>query len=363
MRKFTLIVIALASFVVSKAQEAESKKCSKSCCDKACEKKPNKYGWTFGGSVVLMGSQGGSKNWAPGAERFSLAANSMLQLYAKRQHGRCNWTTLLSANYGLVKTSNGGFRKNDDRVDLYTKYTFDHRKKPTWSWGVVANLRSQFTDGFKYDYDPNGNMPFSSWFAPATLTFAPGFEVHRKDKKFFQLFVSPIAYRSIIVANKPYSIRNVMALANGSGVVDPQTGYVSAASGKSAEFDNTLPYGVNPGQKARHEVGPYINLNYEFYVMKNVMYSSRLDLFSNLINSDVNGTNTGSFGSRLKDGRPGNIDVFWTNTFTMKVNNYLSVVYNLDLVYDDNTRNFTYSNNKADLQVKSILGIGFAAKF
>lgn len=364
MRKSTLFLLAIALSTGLFAQDKkEEGKCTKGCCKESCEKKPNKKGWTTGGYFMLMGSQGGSKNWAPGAERFSMAANAILQLYAKQQKGRNTWTTILSANYGLVKTSNGGFKKNDDRVDLYSKWIRDGKKSKISGLGFVANLRSQISDGYNYDWDPNGLTPFSDWFSPAYFTFAPGVELHNKDKKNWQLFIAPIAYRSVIVANNPYTIRNNMALANGSGVRDPQTGYVSAANNKTAEFNSTLPYGVNPAQKARHEVGTYINLNYERCIMKNVTYTSRLDLFSNFINSDVINGQDLSFGDRLRTGKPGNIDVFWTNMFTLKVNRFLSVVYNFDLVYDDDTRNFNYTRDKADIQVKSIIGVGFAAKF
>lgn len=363
MRKFTLFLLAIALSTVSFAQEKVGEKCTMSCCKPPKEKKPSKKGWITGGSFMLLGSQGGSKNWAPGAERFSMAANSFLTLWAKHSKGRNNWTTILTAQYGLVKTTNGGFKKNDDKVDLYSKWVRDGKRSKISGLGIVAGFRSQITDGFNYDFDQTGVLPFSSWFAPAYVTVAPGIDLHNKSKKGWELFISPIAYRAVIVDNRAYTIRNNMALANGSGVVDPQTGFVTAANNKQSEFNNTLPYGVNPAQKARHEVGTYVNLNYKCHAMSNVTYSTRLDLFANFINSDVVPNKEMTFGQRLRDGKPGNIDVYWTNMITMRVNRFLSVVYSFDLVYDDNTRNFTYSHNKADLQVKSILGVGLAAKF
>jgi hypothetical protein len=364
MRKLSLLLLAFAWTVITVAQDKEKEEgCKMKCCQKPKEKKADKHGWTAGGGFMLLGSQAASKNWAPGAERSSLAANAGLKLWATQQRGRNTWSTILTAHYGLIRTNSGGFRKNDDEVDLYTKFVRKCKKSKVVSYGVIGDFRSQFTNGYNYDFDPGYNLPFSGWMAPGYLTIAPGFQFTQKTKTNWQIFLSPIAYRSVIVANKPYTIRNNMALANGSGVADPQTGYVSAAFNKSNEFARTLPYGVNPQQKVRHEVGPYLNLNYQRKVMSNIHYSCRLDLFSNLINSDVFDGVPLTFGERLRSGKPGNVDVYWTNTVTMRVNKLINVVYSFNLVYDDNTRNFSWSYDKSGTQVRSSLGVGIAAHF
>jgi hypothetical protein len=47
----------------------------------------------------------------------------------------------------------------------------------------------------------------------------------------------------------------------------------------------------------------------------------------------------------------------------MKVNNWLIVNYNFDLIYDDDVKLFGENNNKAATQLRSQLGVGFAARF
>jgi hypothetical protein len=47
----------------------------------------------------------------------------------------------------------------------------------------------------------------------------------------------------------------------------------------------------------------------------------------------------------------------------MKVNNWLSVNYNFDLYYDDHVRMFGENKDNPGTQMKSILGVGLAAKF
>ncbi len=73
----------------------------------------------------------------------------------------------------------------------------------------------------------------------------------------------------------------------------------------------------------------------------NVSYKGRLDLFSNYRHN------------------PANVDVFFTNYFSFKINQYLAATYNLDLIYDDDLRIFGDQGKSASLQLKSLIGIGF----
>jgi hypothetical protein len=73
----------------------------------------------------------------------------------------------------------------------------------------------------------------------------------------------------------------------------------------------------------------------------NVSYKGRLDLFSNYRNN------------------PGNVDIFFTNYFSFKINKYLAATYNLDMIYDDDLRIFGKGGKSPSLQLKSLIGIGF----
>jgi hypothetical protein len=76
----------------------------------------------------------------------------------------------------------------------------------------------------------------------------------------------------------------------------------------------------------------------------NVSYKGRIDLFSNYRN------------------KPGNVDVFFTNYFSFKINKFLAATYNLDLIYDDDVRLFGKEGKSPALQLKSLIGIGFTLK-
>lgn len=115
--------------------------------------------------------------------------------------------------------------------------------------------------------------------------------------------------------------------------------------------DNALSaagaYGVEPGKKLLGEFGGYARIIYsrsdfkgEF--LKNVAFTSKLDLFSNYLKN------------------PQNIVVNWENQIVMKVNKYISVNRNTNLMYDAKIK---INGESAKVQFKEILGIGFFLKF
>ncbi len=105
-------------------------------------------------------------------------------------------------------------------------------------------------------------------------------------------------------------------------------------------------YGVDPNRTIQYQVGPYISASYNKEICRNVTYDGRLDLFSDFTHNT-----------------PGNIDIFWTNTFFLRVNSWLNAAYSIDLAYDDDVKKFGYFKNHAALQSKSILGLGVSAHF
>jgi hypothetical protein len=298
----------------------------------------HKSGWKTGALLSLNLAQGGSRNWAAGAEKFSLATAAFVNLYANDLHGKWSWNNNLDMNYALVNTTSLGVRKNDDRIDFFSRVGY--ALGPNFDLSGIVTFRSQFSDGFEYNYLGKGiQHRISGFFAPAYITVAPG--ITWKPKPYFNVFISPIAGRWVIVSNNPYSFVY-------QGGIAP-TGEV--------ETPLATTYGVDPGQKVKIEMGAFLSANFNKEVMKNVTYISRLDLYSNYLK-----TKRVTDSAKGKS-RPQNVSVYWTNAIAMKVNKWLNVTYNLDLIYDDDVRQFGPSKTSAGLQVRSLLGVGFAAKF
>ena len=281
--------------------------------------------WTTEGYLSFNVGQGGSRNWAAGSEKFTLQTAAYFNFQATRKWRKNIWENTLDLSYALTNSSSTGFRKTDDKIDFVSM--FRHRiskKNNVLGLGAWFNTRTQFHDG--YDYTESPKKRISGIMAPGYLTLGPGFDI-RVNKA--SLFVSPLAPRLILFTNQPYSFSY-------QGGVKPDG---------SQEIPLSWHYNVDPVRKVRFELGALVSCKYKCEVAKNINYSTRADFFSNYVED------------------PQNIDVFWTNVLHMKVNNWLIVNYNFDLIYDDDVKLFGENNNKAATQMRSQLGVGFAARF
>jgi Protein of unknown function (DUF3078) len=304
-------------------------------------------GWKKGGVFSLNVGQGSSRNWAAGAEKFSFSTAAYLSVFANYKHGKFNWGNTLDLGYAMVNTTSLGNRKTDDKIDLFSKAGYDLSK--TISVAGVVNFRSQFYDGFDYDYRGKGyKRRISGLLAPAYLIVAPGFDWHPTN--YFSVFFSPISTRLVIVANDPrsYYYPNGDPGAEGGGFEAPLSTY----------------YGVDPDRKVRVEAGAYASVNFGKEIFKNVTYKSRLDLYSNYLKTDrFTPIGPDQLQKETLKSKPQNVDIFWTNLIVMKVNKFLNVTYGFDFIYDDDVRQFGADNKSAAAQLRSLLSVGFSAKF
>jgi hypothetical protein len=270
-----------------------------------------KEGWTKGGVFNLNLSQGASRNWAAGAEKFSFSINALANTFAYYKRYRNVWDNTLNVQYGIVNATSIGTRKNDDRFDLLSRYGYQLGDTATSKWylSALVNLRTQMTTGYNYAVDPKRKN--SALFAPAYLLVSPG--IMYKPNETFDVFLSPVTSRWVIVNEKNKDIRRLF------------------------NFTDTTKMAIN-------EIGAFLSANIKKELAKNINLTSRLDLFSNYKNN------------------PQNIDVFWTNTLGFKVNKYIGVSYNFDLIYDHDVKNVE-TGGLLGTQLKSLIGIGFTATF
>lgn len=278
--------------------------------------------WKNGAVLTLMGGQSGTRNWTAAPEKFSITGITSLYIWANKTSGKTTWDNSLDLAYAVIKTESSGLKKIDDKIDLYSRYSY--QILPKMGIGLVSNLRTQFSNG--YDESESLKKRISGFFAPAFLVFSPG--VHFKPVKDISVAIGPAA-RWVIVSNSPYSYTY-------QGGITPEGGQQKTV----AEI-----YGVNPQKQSRFEYGLFLSALYNKEVAKNVMYKTRLDAMSNFAEST-----------------PGNIDIYWTNGLVMSINKWLKVAYNFDLIYDDDIRIFGDNKNTAATQMKSILGVGLAVK-
>lgn len=343
MKRIVICIVLLAFYLGSIAQDPTLKEIQKESERKSV--KDTTSGWKKGGVISVNIGQGSSHNWAAGAEKFSFSTASYLSLFANKTEGNFYWNNALDLGYAIQNTHSVGSRKTDDKIDFFTK--MGRYISNTVSVAGVINFRSQFTNGYDYNYLGKGlRRRTSSFLAPAYLIIAPGIDWHPKES--FSLFFSPVSVRMVIVANDPKSYFY-------QGGVIPGGGF---------EVPLSVLYSVDPQRKIRTELGGFLSANFNKEVIKNVTFKSRLDLYSNYLKSS-RFTVTGPDQVQVikTKSSPEKIDVFWSNLIAMKVNKFLNVTYNLDLIYDDDVRQFGPNRSSAAAQLRSLLAVGFSVKF
>lgn len=265
--------------------------------------------WKTGGQFSLNLNQGSLTNWAAGGDKFSLSLNTFANLYAFYKKDKHSWDNNLDLAYGLVNTSSLGTRKASDRIDLLSKYGY--ALSPKWNVAFLANMRTQFDKGYAYSKTPAGldtSTVISDFLSPGYLLLSLGFDY--KPTQSLSIFLSPITARYVFVSKT---------------ALGPK-------------------YGLDSGKNVKNELGAFASINFQKNFSKKFTYKSKLDMFSNYRNN------------------PGNIDLFWSNVFTASITKYINFSLNLDMIYDDDTRNIDPTKGPAP-QILQLMGIGVAYNF
>lgn len=263
------------------------------------------WNWKQGGLYNLNVSQSSLSNWAAGGDNFNMSINSFFNYFAYYKKDRQSWDNNIDVNLGFVQSTSLGGRKNDDRLDMLSKYGYKIDTVGKMYLSGLFNFRSQLFDGYSFS---GSNATFtSSLFAPAYMIISAGLD-YKPDNN-FSLFFSPLTSRTTLVLNKKLS--------------------------------NLGKYGVDTGRMIKRETGLFVTVSYNKVIAPNIVYKGRADFFSNYYD------------------KPENINFFMTNLFTFKINKYFSATYSLDLIYDDKIRIFGPLKKSPGLQTKSIIGIGY----
>lgn len=265
--------------------------------------------WKLGGLFNVNINQGTLTNWSAGGDQFSFSLNAFLNVFAFYKKNKSSWDNNLDLGYGIVNTTSLGSRKASDRIDLLSKYGY--AISPKWNVAALFNLRTQFANGYAYSKTAAGAdtaVIISKTFAPAFVLLSLGFDY--KPNENFSLFLSPLTERWVIVTD-----------------------------------DSIAPlFGVVPGRNSKNELGAFVSANYTKKLGANFVYKSKLDLFSNYKQ------------------RPQNIDIFWTNALTAKLTKFINFSFQLDMIYDDDTKNVNPAKGPAP-QWLQLMGIGLAWNF
>lgn len=258
--------------------------------------------WTITGENTLLLNQSSFKNWAAGGVN-SMAANLLFNYDFNYKKDRWIWDNKVIAAFGQTFTKETDWRKNDDRFAVNSLLGYQAAEK--WLYTFFMNFNTQFANG--YDYTDAGRTKISAPFAPAFLSFGPGFAYKESDN--FKVNISPASARFIMVGAE--SLRE--------------------------------SYDVDPDKFARSEFGASLDAYYKIGLMENISLENILKLYSNY----------------LED--PQNVDVDYLANLSMEVNRFITVNAAVQLIYDDNIK--LPDTNAPGLQVRQVVGAGVTYKF
>ncbi len=225
------------------------------------------------------------------------------------------WNNQVSARYGLNNQQNLGLIKTDDEIRLASSFGYRKDTLSNWYFSAQFNFRTQFTDGFN---EPEDEDPISRFFAPAYFHLGIGSQYNLKEK-LFSIYVSPLTLKSTYVFDEKLS--------------------------------NEGAFGVQPGDRSRHELGILVRTQWEKEIFKNVAMENDLELYTDYINDF------------------GNIDVEWILNFQFKINKVFQASFRSHLIYDNDIKiKKTNEDGEVEIlgarvQLKQQLGIGIIYNF
>jgi len=225
------------------------------------------------------------------------------------------WNNEVSARYGLNNQQNTGLIKTDDEIRIASSFGYRKDTLSNWYFSAQFNFRTQFTDGYK---NPEDTDPISRFFAPAYFHLGVGSQYNLKEK-LFSIYMSPLTLKSTYVFDKKLSDEGA--------------------------------FGVEPGERARHELGILIRTKWEKEIFHNVAMVNDLELYTDYINDF------------------GNIDIEWILNFQFKINKVFQASFRSHLIYDNDIK-IKETNEDGEVetlgarvQLKQQLGLGIIYNF
>lgn len=286
-------------------------------------------GWSHGGAGSLTFNQVGLKNWSAGGDpSISFLLNA--SYFADLKKGKHLLQNKIFADYGIQKIKGQSFRKNSDRLELFSKYGFQIDKEEKWYFATLVNAKTQFSSTYQYNADNtrkdiNGDGSFdvvSKFAAPITLETSLGIDYVPNDK--FSLYMSPLAGKFIIVADDEIAALNL--------------------------------HGNDLGKNTNIQLGAMAVASYNHQVHENVNLSSILKIYRAYERSAI-----------------ANFDIDWQTNIGLKVTKFITASVFLHVIWDWDTDtnldnndstlpNFNPNPDRA-VQFKDVIGVGFAYSF
>ena len=238
--------------------------------------------WKHSLVAGFTATQGSFTNWAGGGEN-TLSYTSVIDGKSVQDLESTNWSTSYKLAYGQTRLGSKPLRKSEDKFEFESVLTY---KLGTFiNPYAAATAKSQFDAGYKYDDVAGTQTPVSRFWAPAYLTQSVG-----------------VGYQPVpqVKTRLGAALREVRS----------KTGYIE---------NNRTEGGVESVTDA------------QFSIDENLLFTSKLELFSPFNNIDV-------------------VVIRSDNSLAAKISKIVSVTLNVQLIND--------ANVTARTQIKETIALG-----
>jgi len=248
-----------------------------------------KEGWTKNGKLSFLVNQTAFSNWISGGEN-SISGTLAIDYNLNYFKNGWAWDTKVIGAFGINKNSDSKYaKKTDDRFEINSLIGKNFTEELSYS--SFINFKTQFARGYKYSNNEEGveqRNETTRFFSPAYIQLGVG--IYWKESNNFWINMAPVTGR-LIIANQKFT---------------------------STLNDGEEYFGIAKGDNFRFELGASLTGYYKFKLIENVILEQRLNLYSDYLQNAEN------------------IDVDYTISAFMKINDYLSTSLIIQCMYDDN---------------------------
>jgi len=250
------------------------------------------YGWKHSMVTGLNLTQVSFKDWVGGGEN-ALAYTVWLKGESVQELEQTEWSNSYSFDFGQTRVGSQGLRKTDD--DIYLQTLLIYKLGSNINPYVSATLRTQFATG--YNYTDTADISISKFFDPAYLTQSAG-----------------VAFQPIpqITTRLGAGVREIVTSQYPQYADDPTTPEIEKV-------------------KAQGGLESVTDVKWDF--ADNMTYAGKLEMFDAFKHMDQ-------------------IIVRSDNTVSAKVNKYVSVNFNVQIINDVSVSPLT--------QIKESLALGIS---
>ena len=261
-------------------------------------------GWQKSGKTSFLINQTAFSNWVSGGEN-SVAGTLSIDYNLNYARNGWSWDTNMIGSYGVNKNSNSRFfKKIDDRIEINSVIAKKFIEK--FSFSSFLNFKTQFAKGFKYSNNEDGyeiRTELTRIFSPAYIQLGVG--MYWKESNSLWVNFAPVTARLILASKKFTNDLN-----------------------EGEEY-----FGITQGQNSRFELGASVSAFYKFELVENIILEQSVNLYSDYLY------------------KADNIDVDYTLSAFMRINDYLSTTLVIQCLYDDNAIK--------RVQLREVFGLAF----